>query len=123
MLNKQNIRKSLKAIEKLSEEMENGMNMDFAMDGSGECGRIIIQGRINWFNRELQKILTDNNLTFNEVEKITNEWAKRELEMGPKQIFISMYSRRKGIYKEIDYLDTKWGNLSFTLHNFKLQNC
>ena len=36
MTNKINIRKALKAIEKLSEEMDQGMGMDFAMDGSGE---------------------------------------------------------------------------------------
>ena len=115
MANKQNIRKVLKSIEALSETMEQGMYMDNAMDGSGECGGIIADGWVKLFNRQLAQVLVENGVTLQEVKETAHAWTERELEMGPKKIFISMYSRRKGMYKEVDYLDTRWGNLGMTL--------
>ena len=117
MANKQNIRKALKTIEELSNRMAEGMYMDNAMDGSGECGSIIADGWVKWFNRQLAQVLADNGVTLQEVMETADMWANRELEMGPKKIFVSMYSRRAGMYKETDYLDTRWGNLVMTLHN------
>lgn len=122
MENKQSIRKAFKSIEKLSETMEQGMYMDNAMDGSGECGGIIFNGWVNWFNRQLSRVLVDNQVTLDELKKTANEWANLELEMGPKQIFIAMYSSRRkkeGFRKEVDFLDTKWGNILMFLHNTK----
>jgi hypothetical protein len=115
MEHKANIRKALKKIEKLSQVMERGMEMDFAMDGSGDCGGIIVTGWCNFFNRQLEKTLAETGVTLEEIQKVTAEWAKRQLEMGPKQIFVSMYSRRQGMYKEVDWFDTRWGNLNFTI--------
>ena len=115
MENKKNIRKALKQIESLSEQMNTGMYMDNLMDGSGECGGIIFNGWCKWFNTQLEKVLAETGVTLQEIYKTTDEWANRELEMGPKQIFISMYSRHNGMYKETDYLDTRWGNISFEL--------
>jgi hypothetical protein len=115
MKSNQNIRKALKQIEKLSTEMDRGMGMDFAMDGSGECGGMIVQGWTKWFDNQLRRVLEENNVSLQRVRETADAWAKRELENGPKQIFISMYSRRQGMYKETDYLDTRWGNLAFTI--------
>lgn len=117
MVNKSNIRKALKSIEAISETMEQGMYMDNAMDGSGECGGIIANSWVKWFNHQLAHVLADNGVTLKEVMETADAWANRELEMGPKQVFISMYSRRNGMYKEADYFDTRWGNLGMTLHN------
>ena len=116
MENKRNIRKALKAIEKLSTEMEQGMAMDNAMDGSGECGGIIAHGWSLWFNNQINKILAEAGVTLEEIKKTTDAWAKRELEMGPKKIFVSMFSRRSGMYKVTDYFDTRWGCINFELH-------
>ena len=117
MANKQNIRKALKEISHLSDEMNYGMDMDNAMDGSGECGGIIFNGWCNWFNRELTAVLSSNQVTLSQVMEVADTWAKRELENGPKKIFIPMYSRRKGLYKVVDYCDTKWGNVANSIHN------
>jgi len=115
MENKKNIRKALRAIENLSDIMDRGMYMDNAMDGSGECGGIIANGWCNWFNKQLTAVLAETGVTLEEIQTVTADWAKRELEMGPKQIFISMYSRHHGMYKETDWFDTRWGNLNFTI--------
>ena len=120
MVNKRNIRKALKAIEKLSLEMDRGMGMDFAMDGSGECGSIIAKGWRDWFNRKMGNILADNGVSLQQVQETADAWANRELEMGPKKTFVTMHNSRRnpqGFWKEVDIFDTRWGNLSFAIHS------
>lgn len=118
-MNKQNIRKALKQINKLSEQMSVGMYMDDQMDGSGECGRFIYEGWCSWFNAEVEQVLAETGVTLEQLFRVTDEWAKKELEMGPKQIFINMYGKKKGMYKAVDYLDTKWGSIAFELSQYK----
>lgn len=120
MTKKQNIRKALKAIEKLSEEMDRGMGMDFAMDGSGECGSIIAKGWRDWFNRKMGNILADNGVSLQQIQETADAWANRELEMGPKKTFVIVHNgcgKKEGFYKEVDIFDTRWGNLSFAIHS------
>lgn len=118
MQNKQNIRRALKAIEELIEEVDRGMYIDNAMDGSGECGGMIARGWAKWFNAELDEILKGHGIGLQEMYDTTDAWAKRELEMGPKKVFISWNSRGAGMYKEVDYTDTRWGAVAVTMHNY-----
>ena len=115
--NKNNIRKALREISNLSDQMHQGMYMDNAMDGSGECGGIIADGWTNWFNRQLTNVLSTNGVTLTEIEEVTNTWANRELDKGPKKIFIK-WSRKHGMYKDRDFLDTKWGNIYFIINSY-----
>jgi len=118
MVNNQNIRKALKQIEKLYAAMERGMDMDFAMDGSGDCGRMIVQSWTNWFNNQIRRILEENNVSLQQVQETADAWAKRELEMGPKKTFVIVHNSRRnpeGFYKEVDIFDTRWGYLALTI--------
>lgn len=124
-MNKRNIRKALNQIEALIETVDQGMYMDNVMDGSGECGGIIANGWAKWFNCQLDKVLKDSGVALSEIIDITDAWARRELEMGPKRIFIAMYTgrgKKEGMYKETDYFDTRWGSISLTIHNFTRTN-
>ena len=114
MTTNQNIRKALKAVEKLSQQMETGMGMDLAMDGSGECGGMITEGWTKWFNGQIQKVLAENGVTLTELEKNSLAWGEKELEMGPDIVHIS-FDDKHYIQKQKDIFDTRWGSLAFTL--------
>jgi hypothetical protein len=117
MENKKTLRKVLREIQRLNAQADQGIYMDNLMDGSGECGGIIASGWCNWLNRQVDKVLTKSGLTLEMISEVLDSWAKHEMEMGPKRIFISMYSRRQGMYKEVDYFDTTWGSLAFSIHS------
>lgn len=115
-MNKKNVKQAIKEIIILSDEMEIGISMDNAMDGSGECGDIILRSWILWFNKKLSDILKKHNVTMSEILICSQEWANKELSMRPKkEVFIRAFSRREGFYKPIDYFDTKYGSVNFII--------
>ena len=109
------IRKALKEIQTLSDAMSEGMYMDNAMDGSGECGGIIADGWNRWFQTQVNNVMIHHNLTLTEVIQKCDEWAHKELQMGPKKVFIPVFTKKDGLCKEVDYFDTKYGALRFTI--------
>ena len=114
-MNKKNIRKAFKQIEKLSNQMNEGAYMDRVMDGSGECSGMINRSWGRWFNTEVKKTLIENHITLDELKTIALEWGERELEMGPKHITLDWGYNGSSFQKEKDILDTKWGSLAFEL--------
>lgn len=114
MTHKQKIRKALRKVESLSNHMSEGIYRDNLMDGSGECGGFIYKGWNAWFSREIDRLLTDYNLTIEDLRTTADSWATIELARGPKETYI-YFSRRSRVKKAVDYFDTRWGSIAFTL--------
>lgn len=115
-MNKKNIKSAIKKISYLIDEMDKGIYMDNLMDDSGECGHSIFMSHYNWFNLKLNQTLDEYKITIDELLICTDDWAKKELSMRPKkEVFIKAFTRRAGFYKQIDYFDTKYGQLNFFL--------
>ena len=111
---KQKIRRALRMIESLSNDMSEGIYRDKLMDGSGECGEFIYKGWSTWFHRKLNKCLQEYNLTLQELRTTADSWANVELARGPKETYI-YFSRKSRVKKAVDYFDTRWGSIAFTL--------
>ena len=112
-----NIKQAIRSIEKLTNQMSEGIYMDNLMDGSGECGGMIVNGWSNWFTSRVDNILSEHQLTIEDVKRTCDEWARLELDKGPKQQYIYMYSKKDGMWIDKDYLDTRYGQVIFTLMN------
>lgn len=114
-MERNNIRKAFKQLEQISNQMEQGLSMDLAMDGSGECGGMIHRSWNKWFRAQVEKVLAETNTTLEQLQEVATAWAERELEMGPKHITLSWGPKSSSFQKEKDIFDTKWGSLAFDL--------
>jgi len=109
------MRKEIAKITKIIDQMSVCIEMDLAMDGSGECGPIILNAHRNWAVNSINSVLSETNKTIKDVKILLTEWANKELEKSNKYIFIK-FSRRKKFKKEKSFLDTKYGNILLTIN-------
>ena len=64
------------------------------------------------------EVLTAHGITLSEVKQAAEEWAKKELVMGPKQYYISFGGPKDyGTWVEKSIFDTKYGNVLLAMCN------
>lgn len=112
------IRQALKEIESFIANMSIGLEEDYMMDDSGECGNYIYLSWKEWFTERYQAVLKKYSLSHELIMKLTNEWAQVELVRGPKQVWIYLESKSNGAYVPKTVFDTRWGQLNWTIYQF-----
>lgn len=105
----------LKQINRNLEYMDVGLEMDNEMDGSGECSGIIHDSWVRWFRSQLASILWRHRISFKELLELCKKWGELELEKGPKEVWVFLYSKKDGTYMHIDFTDTKYGLMHMEL--------
>ena len=75
-MNKTQIRVAVKALERIHEEFSESMYMDEAMDGSGDCGDLILRHNVNHYYPRVKTILAKIETTSSELRTYLRAWVQ-----------------------------------------------
>ena len=102
------IRKISKEVIKLIEDIEYGREMDYLLDGSGECGKFIEEGCRKSFQKRFYSILEKYGVKIEEYTRVLAQWGNKEVEMCPTYK-IRMFGKKVECPRSLG--DTLYGNI------------
>ena len=107
------IKHAMRDLKSLAEYVNRGMDMDYQMDGSGDCSSMIHSSWERWHQEKVDRILKAYNLTREQVVETARQYCNKELELGPKTIKLQWNKRDPGTMKPKDSSDCYYSDLAY----------
>lgn len=104
------VRHAAMAIMPKMSELQWWLQMDLAMDGSGDCAGFIYAHHNRTVKEYIDKILKSLDLSAEVFEDTLRQWCLRDAQNGPKTVWIG-YTKKDGMRKVRDFIDTFYADL------------